>query len=193
MAEEKRGDEEEIEQILSDMDAILSGAELPLPPQEPAPEPPAPSRPPAPPPVAALPAAEPLADVAVPEKAGKDQIRRVAFIYLARYAQERDAFGKALDQAAATISKKPLFLKTVLLQPVALEHSPADVLARLQETGAVAALALLEGMPEGRLKEYGEVLSAGGVMFRLVAPGEAQKRSLAVDIVVDMMLLPHES
>lgn len=207
MGEERGDGEDEIRDILSDMDAILSGMPLPSapetaskPPQEPpaavapAPQPPpAPLPAPAPAPVSGLKAPDPIPDVPVPEKMGKEQIRRVAFVYLERYAQERDAFGKTLEQAANTIAKKPLFLRTVLFQVVSQENSPAEALARVRETQAVAVLALFEGMPEAKIKEYGDVFGATDIMFRVVAPGDAQKRSVAVDLVVDMMLLGHEA
>jgi hypothetical protein len=216
MGQEKSDNEDEIQDILSDMDAILSGVDLsstiePAPAPAPVAAPPAPKPAPAPAPAplpvaaprATAPAAgarpsstlkapDPIPEVPVPEKLAKDQIRRVAFIYIERYTQERDAFAKALDNAANTIAKKPLFLRTVLFQAVSQEDSPAEVLARIKEVRAVAALAILEGMSEAWVKEYGDILGASDVMFRLVAPSETQKRSVAVDIIVDMMLLGHE-
>lgn len=167
----------------------------------PAPLPAAPTIPltpkPAPAPAAAkwtpLPPADPITPVELPDKIVKNQIRRVAFLYMARYAEERNHFSKTLNQAAQAISKKPLFLRSVLFQPVAADTSVAEVLAKLKELQAVAALALFEGMDEGRLKEYTEAMAGADIMFRVVAPTDVQKRSVAVDIIVDMMLLSHEA
>jgi len=133
-----------------------------------------------------------IPETKMPEKIGKDQIRPVAYIYLEKYAGERDAFIKLLEQTAQTVSKKPLFLRRVLYQPIAEECSPKEVLERVAQAKAVAVLGILEGLSEGKLRELGEAFGGAGIMFRVVNPLDAGKKSVAVDIIVDAMLLPHE-
>ncbi|MEK7743292.1 MAG: hypothetical protein AAB578_02805, partial [Elusimicrobiota bacterium] len=58
---------------------------------------------------------------------------------------------------------------------------------------AVAALAVLKGLPEPKLKELEEALSARSITLRTAEPEEVRKRSLAVDIIVDVMMSPSES
>jgi hypothetical protein len=174
------------------------------PPAAPAPEPPAPTAAPAP--VAAPPPAVParpvqkgapppdaLPDIPAPDKITKDQIRRVAFIYLGKYEAERDAFAKLLDQTAQTVPKKPLFLRRVLYQPVTEEFGSAELLARAQQAKAAAVLGIVEGISEARLREWTEAFSGAGLMFRVIGPLDAGKKSVAIDIVVDAMLLACEA
>ena len=56
-----------------------------------------------------------------------------------------------------------------------------------------AVLGIVEGLSDKKLRELSEALSGGGVMFRPVAPLDAARKSLAIDIVVDIMLLPPEA
>ena len=135
----------------------------------------------------------PLPEVPTPDKLGKDQVRRVAFLYLGKYEAERDALAKLLAQTAQTVPKKPLFLRRVLYQAVTEDCEAKEVLARVLQAKAVAALGIVEGISEARLREWGEALAGGGVMFRSVAPLDAGKKSVAIDIVVDVMLLPPEA
>jgi len=148
---------------------------------------------PARPPQRGLPPADALPDVPTPEKVGKDQIRRVAFLYLGKFEAERDALAKSLDQTAQTVPKKPLFLRRVLYQAIAEDCGGKEILARVLQAKAVAALGIVDGLSETRLRELSEALSGGGVMFRSVAPLDAGKKSVAIDIVVDVMLLPPEA
>lgn len=282
MPDEKRKDDEEIQDILSDLDSILSEAPAsaaapaakpppaappppaPLPPvtkaaepPKPAPamkieltapaapkaEPPKPAAPPPPPPApkielsapsiappppppaaapkpveppkpaaapapaAAKPAAAPvpaaasgpglkpaaaLSEDAFPDKTPKSQIRRVAYIYLDKFEKERDVFAAFLMTTAQTVSKKPLFLRKVLFQPVGDQTDVTALSGRIMETKAVSVMGLVEGMSEAKLKDITDALGNAGLMFRVVPPAEVQKRAVAVDIIVDMMLLSPE-
>ncbi len=58
---------------------------------------------------------------------------------------------------------------------------------------AVAALAVLRGLPGPKLQELEEALSAAKISLRTAESDEVQKRSLAVDIIVDIMMSPSES
>lgn len=134
-----------------------------------------------------------LPDIPTPEKLGKDQIRRVAFIYLGKFEAERDAFAKLLDQTAQTVPKKPLFLRRVLYQPINEDFPAAELLACVQKAKAVAVLGIVEGISESRLREWTEAFSGAGLMFRVIGPLDAGKKSVSIDIVVDAMLLPCEA
>jgi len=157
---------------------------------------PSPASPPAAParlPPRGFPPPDALPEIPIPEKLGKDQVRRVAFIYLGKYEAERDALAKLLDQTAQTVPKKPLFLRRVIYQPVTEDCGGKELLGRLQQAKAVALLGIVEGISEPKLREWGEALAGGGVMFRSVAPLDAGKKSVAIDIVVDVMLLAPEA
>jgi len=158
---------------------------------------------PCPPPPAAVPAAaasvplkggclppDPIPELLMPEKVNQEQIRRVAFLYLRKHEAERDALAKMLDQAAQTVPKKPLFLRRVLYQPVTEECEVKEILSRVAE--AVVVLGLLDGLSEKKLRELDEALRDKGLMFRTVAPLDIGRKSMGVDIIVHMILLPHE-
>lgn len=140
---------------------------------------------------APAPALPPLPEI--PAGIGKDQVRRVAILYSADCAREKDTFVGFLDQSAQTISKKPLFLRKVLIEEISASTEPKAMLDRLKAVGAVAALAVIEGMPESKARDLGEMLTSSGIMFRSIPLSEIQKRSLAVDLIVDMMLLSPET
>lgn len=149
-----------------------------------------------PPAVAAAPAAAeapaPISN-AIPEKVPKDQIRRVAIVHLARLAPQRELFVNFLDQSALTISKKPIYLRKVHSEVLELHCDAKAIVGRAKAAQAVALLALIEGLPEAEIQSLSEACDAAGISFRNVDLGGIQKRSLAVDIMVDMMLLPGES
>lgn len=266
MADEPKDQPEEIEGILSDLDAILSGigdealpapgappppetkpippAELPkaaeppkpiepkriepakldLPmPSEPAPvaeamkidlppradympppakkpEPPKPAAPPAPAPVPVpAPAAVPASAVSasavqdIPASTPKDQIRRVAYVYTFACSEARANFAAYLAQAARTISKKPIYLRSVMSAELSAFSDPAAVFEKARDAKAVAVLAVVEGWPPAKIEGLSEACARGGLLFRTVAPGDVQKKSTAVDVIVDMMLLSGEA
>jgi hypothetical protein len=166
-------------------------------PPKPAPVP-APAPPPAKPaaaPVSAAPGlrpAAPLGEDGLPDKTPKAQIRRVAYLYLDKFDKERDLFAAFLMTTAQTVSKKPLFLRKVLFQPVGNETDVTALTARVMETKAVAVMGIVDGLSEAKLKDVTDALGNAGLMFRVIPPGEVQKRAVAVDIIVDMMLLSSE-
>lgn len=158
--------------------------------------------PPAPAPAAAAPAAAaptqpakdapPLVPLEIPPNTPKDQIRRVAYIHTASCAEAKAGFAGFLSQAARTISKKPIFLREVLSLEITGASVPGAVFEKARQAQAVAVLAVLEGWPQAKVDELSEVCSRGGILFRSVASGDVQKKSTAVDVIVDMMLLPGE-
>jgi hypothetical protein len=149
--------------------------------------PPAPTAVPAPGPVVASTPIEPL-----PADAPKEQIRRVAYIYTASCSEVKTACAVFLSQAARTISKKPIFLREVLAHEVTAASDPNAVLQKALQVKASAILAIVEDWPTAKIDELSEACSRANLLFRAVAPADAQKKSTAVDIIVDMMLLPGE-
>lgn len=129
----------------------------------------------------------------IPAGAGKDQIRRVAVLWSPGAEKAREAFVKFLDESARTISKKPLYLRKVLVEPVASDADDEALVEKARLARAAAVLGLLEGVPEARLRELGAKFSRAGIAFRAVAAADLDKRATAVDIVVDLMLLGPES
>jgi hypothetical protein len=129
----------------------------------------------------------------VPEGAAKEQIRRVAILYTAAHSAQRDAFLSFLDQSALTISKKPIYLRKVVMEQVSTTTDCAILLTKIKGLSAVAAIGVLDALGETKLRELEGTLSAGGIFFRNVAVDEIQKRSVAVDLVVDMLLLDSEA
>ena len=168
---------------------------------EPAKPPPAPVVPPPAPVIASpasasapvpTPAIESAKIAVLPVDTPKEQIRRVAYVYTSSCAEAKTAFAAFLTQAAQTISKKPLFLREVLSHEVADASDPNAVLQKSLQAKAAAILAVVEGWPTAKVDELSEACSRASVLFRLVTPADAQKKSTAVDIIVDMMLLPGE-
>lgn len=142
---------------------------------------------PAPAPIAAPIAAEPF-----PADAPKEQVRRVAYVCTSSCSEVKMAFAAFLSQSARTISKKPLFLREVLAHEVAAASDPNAVLQKALQVKACAILAIVDGWPSAKVDELSEACSRANLLFRAVAPADAQKKSTAVDIIVDMMLLPGE-
>ncbi len=161
----------------------------------PPPGPPKAAAPP-PPPAAAGPLAPgspaPISEE-VPATTPKDQIRRVAYIYTFAGQEARTALSAFLSQAARTISKKPLFLRQVLSIEVGAQSDPEAVYQKAREARAVFLLAVVEGWPAAKVEALSEACARGGLLFRYVPSGDVQKKSTAVDVIVDMMLLPGES
>lgn len=127
-----------------------------------------------------------------PPEAPKEQIRRVAYIYTSSCAEVKTGFAAFLSQAARTISKKPLYLREVLSLEVAASTDPNSVVTKAQQAKAVAILAVVEDWPSAKVDDLSDACSRANLQFRAVVPADAQKKSTAVDVIVDMMLLPGE-
>jgi hypothetical protein len=134
-----------------------------------------------------------IPDTPVPDEISKSQIRRVAFLYLKKYEAQRDAFLKLLGEAAQTVPRKPLFLRAVLYQPLTEACEAGELRRRLSAVKAVAAIGFVHDLPEVKQRELKDTLSGRGFMYRAVSPSDAGRKSVAIDIMVDMMLLPPES
>ena len=164
--------------------ASSAPASMAAPPPAPAPAPAAASVP--------APLGAPAKTEALPADAPKEQIRRVAYIYTSPCSEAKTAFAVFLTQAARTISKKPLFLREVLSHEVSSASDPNAVLQKALQAKAAAILAVVEDWPAAKVDELSEACVRANVLFRTVTPADAQKKSTAVDIIVDMMLLPGE-
>ncbi len=177
--------------------------EIPLPaaiPEPPkpvaAPKPPEPAAPPStsePPKAAEPPKPAAPAPEDIPATASKDQIRRVAYVYTFACVESRASFAAFLSQAARTISKKPLYLRQVMASEVTAGSDPLAVFEKARDAKAAAVLAVVDGWPPAKIDALGEACARGGLLFRAVSPADVQKKSTAVDVIVDMMLLSGEA
>ncbi len=166
----------------------------PVKPPEAAAPPPSPAPKPveAPKPAAASADAAPAKPTELATDTPKEQIRRVCYVHTAECAQIKLAFAAFLSQAARTISKKPLFLREVLALEVGVASDANAVVQKALQAKAAAVLAVVEGWPSTKVDELSEACTRANLLFRSVASADAQKKSTAVDIIVDMMLLPGE-
>jgi hypothetical protein len=129
----------------------------------------------------------------VPEKAPKDRIRRIALVFGPGLDQAKDFFIQFLEKSAPGVSKSPLFLRKVLCEEIVPGFDCPSFVERLRQVGAVAVLAVFkEDFPEAELLRLQESLSTAGLLIRFVDPSEIQRRSIAVDIIVDLMPLSGE-
>ncbi len=69
---------------------------------------------------------------------------------------------------------------------------PNYAVQKALQTKAAAVLAVVEGWPLSKVEELSEACARANLLFRSVVAADAQKKSTAVDIIVDMMLLPGE-
>ena len=129
---------------------------------------------------------------AIPADAPKEQIRRLSIVHAARHAEKIDLFVSFLDQSALTVSKKAFFLRKVHGGVVAPDSDINALVARAKALGVVAMMAIVEGLPDNKTRELADACAGAGLTVRIVAPDEVQKRSVAIDIMVDLMLLPGE-
>ena len=151
-------------------------------------EPPKPAQPPA-----SNSPVNPVVIEELPANTPKDQIRRVVYIYTFACLEAKSGCAVFLSQAARTISKKPLFLREVMSHEVSSASDPGAIVEKARQAKAVVILALIEGWPSAKVDELSEACMRAGLLFRSVAPADAQKKSMAVDIIVDMMLLSGEA
>lgn len=133
------------------------------------------------------------APVDIPANIPKEQIRRVAVLFAPNLRAQKDIFISFLDQSALAISKKPLYLRKVVIEEVKPAGDAKALLEKMFMAHAVTALCIVEGLGEAKIRELNETITAGGILFRIVSPGDIQKRSMAVDLIVDMLLLSPEA
>ncbi|MEK7232628.1 MAG: hypothetical protein AAB268_02340 [Elusimicrobiota bacterium] len=180
---------------------LSSGPKIPAPAPQPVPQPAPPPKvtveaPAVPPRPTAVPSPGPVVASTkiedLPADAPREQIRRVAYIYTFSCSGVKTAFALFLSQAARTISKKPIFLREVLSHEVGPASDPNAIVQKSLQVKASAVLAVVEDWPSAKVDELSEACLRANLLFRAVAPADAQKKSTAVDVIVDMMLLPGE-
>jgi len=183
---------------------------IPAQPEAPAaPEPVAKAEPPPPAPAVpepvaqAAPSSEEAQPVAAPRKeaqeieiAGKkvprDQVRRVGFFFSKGESKTFEQFLKFLEGIASTVSKKPLYLERAFLAEWTEGLDPASALQQAKSAGAVGVVCLFRDEDRDCVAaDLEETFTRAGVLLRVVPVGDAQKRSTAVDVIVDLMLAPH--
>lgn len=172
MADEKKPDPHEIDQIMSDLDKILK---TPASPQKPA----AASAPP--------PAGKPPAGGGIPEHVSKTQVRRVAILHSPGLTQKKDEMLAFLGECARSAAKNPIYL-LVVLTGEAPAVDPAAFAKRARELAAAAVIALVDGLPEPKLAAYAQAASASKLRFHALSPAAIGQRALGMDVVVDLML-----
>jgi len=128
----------------------------------------------------------------IPAETAKEQIRSIAVIYAASVSKEKDECIAFLAQTARTISKKPFYLRWVLVQRLTAGSDVWALITRLQPLGAVAVVAVVDGSLEAKAREVKDVCAQTGLLFHAIAAVDAQKKSTAVDIIVDIMMLPYD-
>ncbi|MBI4346798.1 MAG: hypothetical protein HY553_08075, partial [Elusimicrobia bacterium] len=127
---------------------------------------------------------------AIPDNTPPDQIRRIAFLFAGTHKAKMTEFITFLDTVAVKVSKKPMYVERPLLCSVSTADDPKRIIDRAKESGAKGAIAILDGLPDGWIRELDEAASEQDFFFRVVAAGDVAKRSAAVELLVDMMLLP---
>ncbi|TBR24106.1 hypothetical protein EPO15_04700 [bacterium] len=90
---------------------------------------------------------------------------------------------------AATVSKRPVYLHKSALALCDGPVSASEVLALFQKANAAGILLLSEGLPPGLADQLEKVCEDQEIFCRRVSPEEAVKRTAAIDLVIDMMLL----
>ena len=86
-----------------------------------------------------------------------------------------------------------MYLRQVMTLEVDGVSDPNAIFDKARTVKAVAVLAVVDGWPPAKVDALEEACSRGGILFRAVAPADVQKKSTAVDVIVDMMLLPGEA
>lgn len=112
----------------------------------------------------------------------------MAFLHTPNFLKQRDLFIKFLSQTLTT-SKKPMYFRKVLVQEIAVDFDHAALLERIRASGAVAVLGVMDDVPEAKAKELSDALLTANLMFRAVPSSEVQKKLVALDLMVEMMLL----
>jgi hypothetical protein len=152
-------------------------------------EPPKPAAPPVPAgPTTATPS-EGFKEEAIPPKTPPEQVRRIAFLYSPQQANKIASFTRFIGEVALKVSKKPIYLHKTLVAQIAPGVKPDELIKQVKGTGAVGVLALVEGLPDNLIRDIEEAFNNEEFFFRQVPPTDTAKRSAAVDLVVDMMLL----
>lgn len=125
----------------------------------------------------------------IPDKTPKEQIRRLAFLAANGRREPLDKFAKFLTGVAATVSKRPIFIHKAALIICAPSANASEILEPVQKSGAAGLIILLEGFPAPLIEQLEKVCEANDIFLCKLASEDAAKRTAAIDIVVDLMLI----
>lgn len=142
---------------------------------------------------AAPPAAKPLSmnfqEKPIPEKTPKEQVRRVAYLCSAQQAARFAKCEQFIFQVAQKVSKKPIHVHTAVVIQIAAGMDSQQIVATVKKSGAAGALALIEGLGDAQTRDIEETFDNEDVFYRVIPSADVGKRTMAIDLVVDMMLL----
>ncbi|MFA6030637.1 MAG: hypothetical protein WC969_12340, partial [Elusimicrobiota bacterium] len=124
-----------------------------------------------------------------PKKVPVAQIRRLAFLFGPGQEAKCAEFEKFLRNTALKLSKKPLHIRSALFAEVGEGAAPEAVLEAMKAAGAVGAVGVLSGLSDARVGELQEVCAKADFFFRSVPLDQTQKRTLAMDMMLELMLL----
>ncbi|MBI4386638.1 MAG: hypothetical protein HY551_04595 [Elusimicrobia bacterium] len=124
---------------------------------------------------------EPIAD-----NVPKEQIRSLAFFYSVACRDKFPSFIQFIDSVALHLTKKPLYLRKVLVLEIPVDVEMARVVERIGKSRVAAAVGFLSDI---NVREMEEAFSEAGIFFRSVRPEDIGKRSTALDLLVDVTLL----
>ncbi len=164
-------------------------------------EPPKPVEPPkvvaAPLPVAPPKAVEPATESGsggaaddIPAEAAKSQIRRIAFVHLSAHAEAHNALLGYLSEVAAGVTKKPIYIRRVLIEALAADADIPALVARIKQGQAGGVIGILEGMPKERQLEFSKALAAVKIKLAVVSPKNVKVRTAVFDTAIEIMLWP---
>ncbi|MBI5210491.1 MAG: hypothetical protein HY927_11025 [Elusimicrobia bacterium] len=149
---------------------------------------PPPQPPPAPPSKPAQETQPALPVEAIPKDAGEDQIRPIAVVATQDSAAEIADLLRYLQDIGSRISR-PIYLRVVCLHIVSAETIPATVALKVQGAEAVAAVAILKGLPDEKRAAIRAVLADKRFRFHLVESADIRNRSVLIDIMSDLLLV----
>ncbi|MCX5788107.1 MAG: hypothetical protein NTX64_06300 [Elusimicrobia bacterium] len=68
-------------------------------------------------------------------------------------------------------------------------EDPAALIAAVRQAEGIAAVVMLEPLPAAWAETLAQAFEKEGIFLRVVASEDAKKRSAAVDLLVELMLL----
>jgi hypothetical protein len=159
---------------------------------QPAPVVQAPAAKPAPQPAPAVqvvPKSIPVQQESEDPKIPKEQVRRLAFVFCSGQQAKCAELEKFLRSTALKLSKKPLHLRCVILLEIPEGCPVQAVLEAVQSAHAAGVVAVLSGLPEAKVHEFEEAFSQADCYFKAVSIDQVQKKTFAMDMMLEIMLL----
>ncbi|MFH1725500.1 MAG: hypothetical protein ABII00_12895 [Elusimicrobiota bacterium] len=125
----------------------------------------------------------------IPDKTPAEQIRRIAFLYDPGHETVYVKFSQFLSEVAAKVSKKPLYLHKAVVAGLTRAMDTQELLGHFKKTGAVGVFLLVEGVNKAQILDIEKTCEDEDIFFAQIAPEEVDKRTRAIDLVVDLMLM----